>query len=243
MDYPKLIAHRGLHGADICENSMSAFKAAVDEGYAIELDVRLTKDCRLIVFHDENLLRMTGIDARPEEFTYEQLKAFTLKGSDEKIPLLKDVLKLVGGKVALFIEIKSSSLVGVAEKRLNALMKGYKGDWAVMSFDLRRVLWFRIFAPSVTRGVLLSRFKSKPAWEYFVRLISAVPGVWNFVAKPDYIACDLRSADIKDVIEAFNRDVKYISWTAKGDDLFSEAEKFSGSVIFENVSKDILSQH
>ena len=241
MEIPRLIAHRGLHDDNTCENSLAAFKAAAEMGVAIELDVRLTKDCRIVVFHDENLLRLTGADAKVCDFTYEQLGALTLCGG-EKIPLLKDVLELVGGRVPILIELKGGSPIGVLEKRLRRLLRSYEGEYAVMSFDLRRVLWFRLFAPNITRGVLLSRFKEKPYGEYFLRLISANPKVWNIIASPDFIACDLRSVCMEDIIAAFNRDVSYISWTASGDELFYAAQKFSRSVIFERVTPEMLTE-
>lgn len=135
MEYPAIIAHRGLHTENFPENSLLAFENAVNNGIAIELDVRLTKDCKLVVFHDKNLFRMTGIDADISDFDYAQLSALTLKDTKEKIPLLTEVLKTVSGKVPIFIEIKEGSPVGILEKRLDKLLKNYHGDCAVMAFN------------------------------------------------------------------------------------------------------------
>ena len=100
------IAHRGLHDEVIPENSILAFKKALKKKMAIELDLQLTKDGEVVVFHDRNLKRMTGFDKRVDECFYKDIKGIKLKDSKETIPLLQDVLKLVAGKVFLDIEIK-----------------------------------------------------------------------------------------------------------------------------------------
>ena len=107
-----LFAHRGLFAKDqsIPENSMAAFSNAVAHGYGIELDIQLTKDKQLVVFHDHTLTRMCGIDLPVCEMTYEELRKYTLLDTDERIPLFKDVLDLVNGKVPLLVEIKLPTL-------------------------------------------------------------------------------------------------------------------------------------
>ena len=235
MEYPALIAHRGLHNESFPENSMSAFKNAVSHGLAIELDIHLTKDAKIVVFHDNSLKRMTGIDAVIEDFTYEQLTAFTLKGSGEKIPLLSDVLREVNGAVPLIIEIKDGSPVGVTEKRLFNLMKGYKGDWCVMSFNLLRMMWFKKNAPDVCRGVLLSKHKAKFNTDFIKKYIYAQSPVWKNLVKPDFVAYDLRSVTMEAIVDAFNCGCAFFGWTAKNEQTLTEALKFCKSVIFENI--------
>lgn len=238
MDYPKLIAHRGLHGGNIPENSLSAFRKAAERGFAVELDVRLTKDCKIVVFHDENIKRMTGIDASLSFFTYEQLQAFSLEDSGERIPLLSQVLKEIDGRVPIFIEIKDGSPIGVLEKRLNRLMKGYGGEWAVMSFNPLRMLWFRLFSKSVVRGQLVSTFKSGFSLSYLFRLISSKPEIWRLISRPDFISYDLRCIDLGAVMSAFENGSEFLTWTANSEELLSEALKFSRSVTFENISPE-----
>ncbi|MBQ1190284.1 MAG: glycerophosphodiester phosphodiesterase, partial [Lachnospiraceae bacterium] len=101
-------AHRGLHDnhSDAPENSMKAFQKAVDAGYGIEMDIQLTKDKIPVVFHDETLNRMCGVEGKVWEFTYEELQKLTLAESEERIPKFEDVLALVGGKVPLIVEYK-----------------------------------------------------------------------------------------------------------------------------------------
>lgn len=244
MDFGKYIAHRGLHNINegVPENSLSAFENACKKGLAIELDVRLTKDGKVVVFHDKNLKRMCGVDANVSDFTYEQLSAFKLKDTNEKIPLLSQTLKLVKGRVPLLIEIKGEQGLFDIEKRTYNLLRKYKGKVAVQSFSPMSMLWFRIFAPNVERGQLISTYKGKlkgKEWiKYISRLISANPFVWRFISKPQFIACDLKSISLEKAFQALDCNADFITWTANSDELMESAKQFSKSVIFENLSDD-----
>lgn len=235
MEYPAIIAHRGLHTENFPENSLLAFENAVNNGIAIELDVRLTKDCKLVVFHDKNLFRMTGIDADISDFDYAQLSALTLKDTKEKIPLLTEVLKTVSGKVPIFIEIKEGSPVGILEKRLDKLLKNYHGDCAVMAFNPLRMAWFRKFSPSVTRGVLISKFNEEKNITFVPKYLASFGKVYDTVAKPDFVACDLRSVTMETITDSINNGCAFLGWTAKNEETLTEALKFCLSVFFENV--------
>lgn len=240
MNFGKYIAHRGLHNIDkgIPENSLAAFMAACEKGLAIELDVRLTKDGRVVVFHDKSLYRMCGVDALVSDFTYQQLCAFNLKGTKEKIPLLSQTLKMINGRVPLLIEIKEGHGLGLLEKRTYRLLKNYNGEYAVQSFNPFSLLWFRIFAPDVIRGQLISTFKNKEKLKYIFRLICAMPIVWRLISKPEFIACDLRSVSIEIIFKATDINADFITWTANSKELIETAAKFSKSVISENFPED-----
>lgn len=116
-----IIAHRGYYDDFVPENSIESFKRCLVRNIAIELDVRKTLDKKLVVFHDKNLLRMTGINKNIEKTLYSEIKELKLLKSKENIPLLEDVLKLVNDKVLLLIEIKSKNI----EKQLNSMTKKY----------------------------------------------------------------------------------------------------------------------
>ena len=240
MNFGKYIAHRGLHNISegIPENSLTAFENACQKNLAIELDVRLTKDGKVVVFHDKNLKRMCGVDAKVSDFTYEQLSVFKLKDTDEKIPLFSQALKLVQGRVPLLIEIKAEQGLFDLEKRTYNLLKKYKGDYAVQSFSPISMLWFRIFAPNIKRGQLISTYKEKGWLEYIGRLISARPLVWRLISKPEFVACDLRSVSLEKAFQALDCNADFITWTANSDELMATARQFSKSVIFENLSYD-----
>ena len=240
MNFGKYIAHRGLHNKDkgVPENSLKAFECAVEKGLAIELDVRLSKDGKIVVFHDDNLKRMCGIDASVSDFTYEQLSAFRLLDTQEKIPLLSQVMKTVKGRVPLIVEIKDSVGLFDLEKRTWNLLKNYKGKFAVMSFNPLSVLWFRISAPEVFRGQLISRFKSKKTPKYIARYICASPVVWKLISKRDFIACDLRSVSLEAAFQAVDNNADFVTWTANSVELLESAKQFSKSVIFENLPEN-----
>lgn len=104
-------------------------------------------------------MRMCGIEGKVFDYTYEQLSAFKLKNSDEKIPLLSEVLKTVDGKVPLLIELKGGAPFGELESRVDHMMKKYKGEFAVQSFNPFSVMWFRFHSPKVTRGQLISKYR------------------------------------------------------------------------------------
>ena len=244
MNFGKYIAHRGLHNINngIPENSLTAFESSCKKGLAIELDVRLTKDGKVVVFHDKSLKRMCGVDADVSEFTYEQLSAFNLKSTNEKIPLLSQVLKLVNGKVPILIEIKDNQGLFDLERRAYTLLKKYKGEYAVQSFSPISMLWFRIFAPDVVRGQLISTYKGKLKGKEFLkytgRLISACPLVWRLVSKPSFIACDLKSVSLEKAFQALDCNADFITWTANSNELMESAKQFSKSVIFQDLTDD-----
>ncbi|ALN73265.1 glycerophosphodiester phosphodiesterase family protein [Aureimonas sp. AU20] len=133
------IAHRGLHDGNqtVFENSMSAFQAAIDGGFAIECDVHLSSDKVPVVFHDSHLGRMTGRDALLREFSTAELSTLRFGSSSDTIPTLADLLRLVDGRVPLVVELKGESEAedqGFAEA-VAAVASGYEGPLAFMSFD------------------------------------------------------------------------------------------------------------
>ena len=130
------IAHRGLHDDKRPENSLSAFRAAAEAGYIIENDIHLTADGEVVVFHDDTLTRMCGVEGRIEEMTLAQLKALRLRDSDEEIPTLQECLDVVDGRVPLLIEFKCQNartctpLCEAADK----ILKEYKGLYFINEF-------------------------------------------------------------------------------------------------------------
>lgn len=86
-------AHRGLFNKEFPENSMEAFDNAIKYGYGIELDVQFSKDEKLVVFHDDNLKRVTGDNRNVCDVEYSELKTLKLSNTEKTIPLFEDVLK------------------------------------------------------------------------------------------------------------------------------------------------------
>ena len=153
-------AHRGLHTADksIPENSLAAFDAACRKGYGSELDVQLSSDGKVFVFHDDLLDRVTGTAGVAEYQPWSALKDLKLCGTDETIPLFEDVLKTVDGRAPLIVELKSTERYPeLCEKTLDFLLASREEtglDFCVESFDPRIVKWFKDNAPLIVRGQL-----------------------------------------------------------------------------------------
>src|SRR5690554_4893932 len=148
--------HRGLHSEKVSENSLESFKLAIEKNYAIELDIRVTKDGNWIVFHDDNLLRMTGSNIKIKDLLFDELNNYKLINNNEKIPLLSDVLDLVNNKVPLLIEIKHIKKTRKNLKNLFEILDNYKGDFAVFSFSPIIVYLIKKYRKNYIRGQISS---------------------------------------------------------------------------------------
>lgn len=184
-------AHRGLHtpGPERPENSLAAFAAAAAAGYGIELDVQLSADGQVVVFHDPTLDRVAGVPGRVDAHTWQELSALRLCGGGEGIPLFSQVLALVDGTVPLIVELKPGPRRAELCQKTLAALRGYAGPFCIESFDPRIVGWFRHNAPDVLRGQL-----AQPCAAYR-RDGMALPGAFalsrclcNFWARPQFIA-------------------------------------------------------
>ncbi len=182
----RFIAHRGLHDAVRPENSLSAYAAAIAAGYTIETDVHLTADGEVVIFHDDTLTRMCGVDSVVEESTLATLKALRLKNSDECIPTLSEFLRLVDGKVPLLIEFKVRGGNAVALcKAVDRILADYKGEYIIQSFYPQVLHWYRKNRPAVCRGQLSAPFLK----EDFVHILSGCL-LFNVIARPDFVSYD-----------------------------------------------------
>ena len=152
-----LYAHRGLHDGNrqTAENSLEAFRRAVESGYGIELDVQLTADDRLVVFHDNSLKRVCGVEANLHTLTYAQLMEHPLPDGS-RIPLFSEVLALVNGQVPMIVEVKYHDRIAETCRETYRQLKAYQGAYCVESFHPLAVRWFRKNAPEVIRGELAS---------------------------------------------------------------------------------------
>lgn len=186
----KNFAHRGLHSRDksVPENSLKAFDLASEAGYGMELDVQLSKDGEVVVFHDDTLDRVCGVDARVDELTYDELKDLRLCGTEETIPLFSEVLKTVHGRGPLIVELKTGKRNKELCEKTCALLRRYSGEYCIESFNPFIVRWFRKNAPEIVRGQL-----SGPAdgYEGEVNPVAAFilsHTLLNFLARPQFIA-------------------------------------------------------
>ena len=189
----KLYAHRGLHDnrSRAPENSMAAFRKAVDAGYGIELDVQLTADGIPVIFHDFTLDRMCGAKGLVKDYTLEELRRFRLLGSDEKIPTLREFLDMVDGRVPLIVEYKSEDTDMAVCAKTDPMLRAYKGIYCIESFNPLVLMWYRKHRPRVMRGQLSDSFTHDPKYRAPLKAASMIPLQFllaNFLSKPDFIA-------------------------------------------------------
>ncbi len=183
------VAHRGLHDKPhIPENSIPAFKKAVEKGYGIELDLHLLADGGLAVFHDNTLARTTGAEGKVKNLTLEELKNYHLEGTENTIPSFDEVLNLIDGKVPLIIELKAESNSAELCKATLAALEGYKGAFVIESFDPRPLMWLKNNRPEITRGQLSQNFVKEPSDLSLPLRLVLTSMVLNFLTKPDFIA-------------------------------------------------------
>lgn len=238
-DYSRLMdwhyAHRGLHNneSDAPENSMAAFKKAIEAGYGIELDVQLTKDRIPVVFHDETLKRVCGAEGKIRDYTYQELQQFTLCNSGERIPLFADFLKLVNGRVPLIIEIKVYENADIVCSAADNLIKEYKGIYCIESFHPFAVQWYKEHRPEVIRGQLSSNFntpeKRESASMFMVHYLMT-----NFLCRPDFIAYDHHhKKNISRVLCRYLYGAVSVAWTIRSQKELNPAKDAFDLFIFE----------
>lgn len=184
-------AHRGLHSRDrsVPENSLPAFRRAAAEGYGIELDVQLSRDGKVVVFHDDTLDRVCGVHARVDDLTWDELSALRLCGTEERIPLFSEVLKSINGCEALIVELKNGPRNRELCEKTLALLSEYRGNVCIESFNPLIVAWFRFHAPDMVRGQLSTtvqdyRDDNITGFKAFVLHNTLL----NFLARPQFIA-------------------------------------------------------
>jgi glycerophosphoryl diester phosphodiesterase len=151
------VAHRGFHdGASRIENTPTAIAAAVERGFSVEIDVHLSADSKVFVFHDETLDRLTEGTGETAARTLSELQAVPFKAVADRIPRLEEVLEIVAGRTTLVIEVKSrfGPLQADLVEAVADSLTGYRGPVAVMSFDPRIVADFARVAPGLTRGIV-----------------------------------------------------------------------------------------
>lgn len=234
LDKYKCIAHRGLHGEklDILENTLQAFEKAVNHGYAIELDVQLTKDGKIVVFHDYSLNRMTGKNILLKDVTVDDLQKITLRESNETIPTLEDVLKLVDGKVSLLIEVKNEGRVGKLEHTLKDTLSKYNGEFMLESFNPFVVNYFKNNTDYICGILTCKSYNSLK-----MKLLGAIINLYIKlnIKKFDFIAYKLEDITKKFVLKAKKYNVPLMLWTISNTESYNKALEYSENIIFENI--------
>ncbi len=231
-----LYAHRGLHDNNIKvpENSLAAFSLAVQSGYGMELDVQLTSDGEVVVFHDENLKRMCNLDKKIGEMTKEEIKGLRLLGTEEGIPTLREVLKLVNAAVPLIVEIKPYNKIDKVCEAVEAVLADYKGLYCVESFSPYIVRWYKKNKPDTVRGQLACSFSMG------IKFLPLEILLTNVLTRPDFIA--YKHSEGKNLSLQVCRNLfgcQAVAWTISSQNDLVIAEKYFDVFIFENFCPDV----
>lgn len=234
------LAHRGLHTKDksVPENSLAAFRRAVEHGYGIELDLQFSKDEQIVVFHDDTLNRVCGIDGRVDAYTLEELRSFRLCGTEETIPLFSEVLELVDGKVPLLVEFKNGPKNDLLCEKTLPMLRAYKGDFCIESFSPFIVGWFRKNAPDILRGQLSAGMKEfegeldKGSAFLLSNLLT------NVIARPHFIAYHVNKTSWT-VKLCEKLGAMRAVWTVRPDCDIEELKSRNETLIFELYEPEI----
>ncbi|MCR5294398.1 MAG: acylphosphatase [Lachnospiraceae bacterium] len=226
-------AHRGLFDpeAGIPENSMPAFEKALEEGYGIELDVRMTADNQFVVLHDRNLKRAAGVDALADEKTLRELSELTLFGTELRVPIFYEVLKTVDGKVPLLIEVKCEKGMDYKEivRELVFYLDGYEGKVLIESFHPGILAELARQRPQYLRGQLSERF---PEETLLAKAFTIC--LFNFLAKPDFISYRINdSGSAGFILQRYIYRSVMAGWTVRDADSLKALKGIVDLFIFE----------
>ena len=239
-------AHRGYHKKpQIPENSMAAFRRAVEHGFGSEFDVHLIADGSLVIFHDEQLERQTGVRGEIEDYDITNLRKLRLEGTDEQIPTLDEVLELYEDTgLPLVIELKCAR--GNYRKLAEAVCKrldSYRGDFVLESFDPRAVAAVKKFRPDFIRGQLVQNFfitrDGLPFWQTALLTLLKM----NHLVKPDFIAFRFRDRDSRPLRYSLRKSIDkegaaMVGWTITTPEEYKEAVEAGIIPIFEQFDPD-----
>ncbi len=222
-------AHRGLHGAGVMENSRGAFLAAIAAGHGIELDIQASRDGDAFVFHDYTLERLTEGTGAVASLPSAELARVRLKGSDETLPDLPEILELIGGRVPLLIEVKSGDR-HVAPLCLSVFraLDGYRGAVGVMSFNPEVGRWFARHGPRVLRGLVVTEGGRK--WRAGLARSLAL---WRSHAQ--FLAYDVRDLPSRFAARARRRGLPLFTWTCRSPEDRARAAAHADQPIYETA--------
>ena len=220
-------AHRGLHGRGIVENSPSAFRAAIQAGHGIELDVQASADGEAIVFHDYELDRLTDSKGKLAGLDSAAITSVLLKGTEDLVPTLSTALAQIGGKAALLIEVKSPGRhVDTLSRAVLRALDGYDGPVAVMSFNPEIGRWFADNAPDILRGLVVTEAGKK--WRGWLTRRLAL---WR--SRADFLAYDIRDLPSRFAAAQRARGLPTLTWTCRTDAQRATAARHADQIIYE----------
>jgi len=230
----KPIAHRGLWGNKVVENSLTAYEKAAIQGLPIEIDLYMTTDKELVTFHDKTLNRMTGENGFIYEKSLAELKSLSLGGTAEKIPTLNEVLEIAKDRSPLLIELKNQPNDGYVDQVIK-ILNDYKGEFAVQSFNPFFINRIIKVAPQFIRGILGTHQHAKEENFLTRYVLKHLP--FNGIIKPDFISYDYEGLKY---IEKKRGDLTVLCWTVTEKSVAENLKGKVDNIIFENFLPDCL---
>ena len=228
------VAHRGLWSrGGPPENSLAAFQAACAAGYGVELDVQLSADGEAMVFHDDDLTRMTGAPGRIADRTAAELGELRLAGTDERIPSLLETLALVGRRAMVHVELKTPyGRVGPLERRVHEALIDHAGPICVIGFNPYSHAWFAEHFPGVLRGLDSYSYARAPHMaeeqrEAFARLEHVS------IARPHFLALGLDMLPNARATALRDKGMPIVAWTVRDPAQWDAVKAGCDNLIFE----------
>jgi len=233
------IAHRGLHDAahGLIENTAGAVRAAIAANYAIEVDVQVSADGEAMVHHDDVLGRLTEGAGRLDQLSAAALKRVPFRGSDERMLTLGELCDLVDGRVTMLIELKSRfDGDGRLPARVAAVLAGYRGAAAPMSFDPGQIGTLRHKAPQLPRGIVAAKYRPHPYWDQMPFWMRYGMGylLTGLAARAQFVAYGV--ADLPALAPSLARHVfglPLLTWAVRTEAERKTATRFADQMIFE----------
>jgi len=238
----KPIAHRGLHDVvnGVAENSATAFERAIKHGYGIELDVQVSSDAKAMVFHDPDLLRLTGQTGLVREKPASALSKIALVGNGDKVPSLAEVLEQVAGQVPVLIEIKDQDgrlgpNVGKVAHDIAGLLECYQGPVAVMSYNPHAVAAVAELAPSTCIGLVTGAFRDS-SWDVLPRKLRdhmAMISDFDRIGA-GFVSHNQNNLENSSLLELKSRNIPIVTWTIRSKEQEVAARKVADNITFED---------
>jgi glycerophosphoryl diester phosphodiesterase len=226
------IAHRGIFdNVTIPENSLQSFQLCIQKNIAIELDVRMINDGTIVVFHDEDLERMCGRQAKVSEIDRGDLSALVLAKTAHTISTLSETLELINGQVPVLIEIKVEKRVGEIERNLAEILKNYTGEYAIQSFNPYSLQRFKRYMPEVIRGLLSGDFRDSAIAKYKKVILRKF--LLNTKGEPDFINFDVRALPNRKIKRIREKGTPILCWTVKNAADLAKAQAYADNYVTE----------
>jgi glycerophosphoryl diester phosphodiesterase len=240
------VAHRGYHDAAAgrIENTPGAIAAAVERGFAVEIDVHLSADGEVFAYHDAVLGRLTEGTGPVSALTMQALREVPFKATSDRIPSLRDVLDIMGERTPLVVEVKSHFKARQRDlvEAVARVLADYRGPVAVMSFDPRMVEDFSIVAPGLTRGIVADAAHDPHEYGDFTPAERAELASLGHIArsKPQFVGYWVRLLP-NDVSRRVREELKLplLTWTVRTPQDRAAATAHADQMIFEGFDPEI----